>query len=178
MTKTRVRASGAMATVTTIVAMVAVLLSGCGAVRSMTNHGVSNPMTPEQSRAQVVDAARELVAALRLPVTRAVFSHDSCNDQGEAPFQGHVVITYPLGPSFEASDAAQADMVTKLQSQGWSTDSDAHTHGMPLKKNGVKVTFWPQNAATPNNGIDLWGECRDVTTTKDTRGASQDITLT
>jgi len=167
----------AVATVAAALTVVMAVVSGCGAVKSMTNQGVSNPMTPEQSKAQVVDAARDLVAVLELPVIRAVFSHASCNDQGEAPFQGHVVITYPLAPSFEASDAAQADMVAKLQSQGWSTDSDAHTHGTPLKKNGVQVTFWKQNAATPNNGIDLWGECRDVTTTKDTRGGTEDVTL-
>jgi len=40
------------------VAMAAVLVSGCGAVSWVMNDGVSNPITPEQSQAQVMDAAK------------------------------------------------------------------------------------------------------------------------
>ena len=141
------------------------------------NDGISNPITPEQSKDQVMAAAKELVGILDLSVTRAVFWHSSCNDQGEAPFRGKVAINYPLAPSFEASDAQVDQMVKRLQSQGWASDSGAYSHGTVLKKNGVEVTFAPQNAATPNNGIDLSGECRDVTTTKDTRGSTEDVNL-
>lgn len=172
-----VRSVRAVATVASTVVVAAALVSGCGAVSWIMNDGVSNPMTPEQSKAQVIDAARELVRILDLPVTKAVFWHSSCNDQGDAPFSGQVSISYPLAASFEASDAAQAHMVKLLQSRGWAGDSDFHTHGTVLTKNGVHAVFAPQNAATPNNGIDLSGECRDVTTTKDTKGTTEGVEL-
>jgi hypothetical protein len=37
--------------------------------------------------------------------------------------------------------------------------------------------FAPQDAATPDNGIDRYGECRDLTTTKDTEGSTEDVDL-
>lgn len=172
-----VRNTRAVSTVLSAVAVAMALVSGCGAVSSIKNDGVSNPITPEQSKAQVVDAAKELVGILGLPVTKAVFWHSSCNDQGEAPFRGKVAISYPLAPSLQEADANVATMVTRLQSHSWTTDPGAYSHATVLTKNGVEVTFAPQNAATPNNGIDVSGECRDVTTTKDTKGADEDVAL-
>lgn len=171
-----VRTTRAAVKIVTAVTVMA-LISGCGLVSSMMNDGVSNPLSPEQSKAQVMDAAKELVRILDLPLTKAYFWHSSCNDQGEAPFQGRVGINYPLAPSFEEADANVAQMVKRLQSQGWTGDPDFHAHGTVLKKNGVQVVFAPQNAGTPNNGIDLYGECRDTTTTKDTKGTSEDVNL-
>jgi len=41
--------------------------------------GVMNPMTPQQSRSQVVDAARQVVATLGLEVVEAWFWHGFCD---------------------------------------------------------------------------------------------------
>lgn len=141
------------------------------------HENVSNPMTPDQSKAQVVDAVREIVATLNLHVVKASFWHSSCNDQGDPPFRGEAVITYPLAPSFDESDAEIANMVRRLQSLGWTGDPDFHSHGAALKKNNVVAVFGPQNVSTPNRGIELYGECRDMTTTKNTRGSTEDIAL-
>lgn len=138
---------------------------------------VSNPMTPEQSKTQVVDAAREIVGALDLQVVRASFGHSSCNDDGVAPFRGEVGIAYPLAASFEQSDAEVAKMVQHLQSLGWTGDPDFHSHGAVLKKNNVVAEFDSQNASSSYRGIHLYGECRDVTTTKETKGSDEDITF-
>lgn len=138
-------------------------------------NGVSNPMTPEQSKAQVIDAARELVTALHLHVVDAVFWRSSCNDQGDPPFRGTVSITYPPAPSFEESTAEIARMVQHVQSMGWTGDPDFHSHGTVVRKNNVVAEFSPQDASVPNPGIDLYGECRDVTTTKDTKGSPEHI---
>lgn len=141
------------------------------------NDGVSNPITPEQSKAQVVDAAKDIVSILNLPVESAIFWRSSCNDQGEAPFQGTVRINYPLAPSFDASDAEMARWVQRLQTKGWTTDSTAHTHGTALTKNSVGATFWPQSVSDTGRAIQLFGECRDLTTTKQTAGGNEDIDL-
>jgi hypothetical protein len=139
---------------------------------------VRNPLTPEQSKAQVVDAARDIVRALNLHVVEASFAHSSCNDQGEAPFRGEMRIAYPLAPSFEASDAEVAGMVQRLQGLGWTGDPAFHSHSPVLQKNNVAAVFRSQNVSTPTRGIELLGECRDVTTTKKDAGTSEHVNLT
>jgi hypothetical protein len=178
MTNTRVRNTHATTTVIAAVAMVAALVSGCGAVSSMMNDGVSNPITPEQSKAQVMDAAKEIVGILNLQVIEpAFFWHASCNDQGEAPFRSEMRIPYPLAASFDASAAEVAQMVKRLQTLGWTTDSDLHSHGATLTKNGVVVTLGPQAVGDSTRSLELLGECRDTTTTKDTVGSVEDVNL-
>lgn len=44
-------------------------------------------------------------------------------------------------------------------------------------KNNVVVVFGPQNVSDPNREIELFGECRDVTSTKDTREQVEPIAL-
>jgi hypothetical protein len=138
-------------------------------------NGVSNPMTPEQSKAQVIDAAHEIVNALGVHVVEAWFWHASCNDQGDPPFQGKARIAYPPAPSFEQSDAEIAKMVQHLQSMGWTGDPGFHSHGTVLKKNNVVAVFGPQNVSVPDRDIEVYGECRDVTTTKNTKGSPESI---
>src|SRR5262245_33887073 len=99
-------------------ATVAALVSGCGVVSGIMNDGVTNPITPEQSKAQVIDAAKDIVVAIDLQVVEAVFWRGSCNDQGEAPFQGKMRIAHPLAATFEAADAEDAQMIQRLQSNG------------------------------------------------------------
>jgi hypothetical protein len=149
----------------TAAAIVAALVSGCDDVNPL-NKEVSNPMTPEQSKAQVVDAAKDIVGTLGLQVVDAVFWHSSCNDQGEAPFRGQVRIAYPPAPSFDASGEEIAQMAQRLQNSGWSPDSEFKSHGTVLKKNNVVAVLGPQNASVPTRDIQVYGECRDVTTAK------------
>ncbi len=117
----------------TAAGVVMVLIAGCG-VMNLEAASVRNPMTPEQSKAQVVDAAREIVRALNLHVLKASFAHSSCNDQGDPPFHGEMMIAYPLAPSFESAESENAEMVQRLQSLGWTGDPALHSHGPVLKK--------------------------------------------
>jgi hypothetical protein len=143
------------------VASVGLTLGGCREV-------VSHPIPPLQARAQVVDAARDIVNALHAQVTEATFSYESCNDQGEAPFRGVVNVSFWL-PGIAHNQPADPQTVIKgLVADGWSTDSDFKSHGPTLKKNGVNIilTIAPQ----PPPSIDLVrhvgakvdGECRDT----------------
>lgn len=139
------------------------------------HENVSNPMTPEQSKAQVVDAAREIVNALGLHVVEAFFWRSSCNDQGDPPFRGEMRIAYPRAASFEESDTQIAKMAQSLQSIGWTGDPGFHSHGTVLKKDNVVAVLGPQNVSLPHRDIELYGECRDVTTTKNTVGSAEPI---
>lgn len=157
-------------------ALLAVLVTGCGTVASLTEL-VPDPFTPEQSKAQVVDAARDVVRALQLEVTRVVFWRASCNDQNEAPFRSVISIWYPTAPTLEASDAEVAEMIRRLQADGWTGDTEFASHGAPAAKHDVVAVLTPQALGDKNRGIDLYGECRDVTTTKATVGSAEHIIL-
>lgn len=135
----------------------------------------TTPIGPEESRVQVIDAAKDLVSVLDLSVEDAFFWRSSCNDQGGAPFRGRMRIAYPLAANFEASDAEVTRWAQHLQSKGWTSDPNFHSHGMALTKNGVGVTFWPQAVQDTSRSIELLGECRDLTTTRQTAGANEHI---
>lgn len=145
-------------------------------MNSISDH-VSNPLTPEQSKDQVVAAARQIVSAVGVHVVNATFTRSSCNDDGVAPFQGIVNIAYPLAPSLEQSDAEIAQMAQRLESLGWKGDPNLHTHATALKKNNVVVHLAPQSVSSVNRGIDVYGECRDVTTTKSDAGSVEPLSL-
>ncbi|BBY28131.1 hypothetical protein [Mycolicibacterium sediminis] len=166
------------ARVTTVAVLAAALLSGCGVVSTMKNEGVKNPITPEQSKAQVIDAAKEVVSTLGIEAIRPAFWHASCNDQGEAPFRGQMRIGYPQAGSFEASDAEIASMVQRLESNGWSKAPDFLTHGTALQKNGIVAVFSPQNVSVPTRSLEFFGECSDVTTSKEAGGETEIVSLT
>jgi hypothetical protein len=154
----------------------ATLLSGCDTVTSMAN-GVTNPMTPEQSKAQVIAAATDVSKAVGQPVASANFSRSSCNDQGDAPFRGVVNIFYaaPTDPAAAASEFDQ--MKQRLQSAGWAGDSEFKSHGTTLKKSDVDAVLLPADASVAKVQITLYGECRDMTTTKAQAGVGEAITL-
>ncbi|WP_422743627.1 hypothetical protein ACN27E_18430 [Mycobacterium sp. WMMD1722] len=143
---------------------VVAVASGCGWL-GIGGGGMSDPLTPEQARAQVVDVARELVRTVELPVSDAYFWFASCNDQGEAPFRGQMRIGYPAAATFEESDAQIARMAQRLLGAGWTPDPEFRSHGTVLARHGVAVVLRPQNVSTPGRNIELFGECRDVTTT-------------
>ena len=144
-----------------IAALAVAAVSGCGVHVST---GESSTLTPQQSRAQVLDAGAEIAATLNLPVLRAVFWHASCNDQGRAPFRGQLRISYPPAASRRESEIQIAAMITRLTATGWSADPDFHSHSPAVRKNGVTAVFRGQNASVASRAIEVIGQCRDVTT--------------
>lgn len=134
-----------------------VALTGCGA-------GMPEPLTPEQSRTQVMDAATEIVSTLNLPVVRAAFWHGACHDNGAGPFRGQIRISYPLAASTERSQGEIAEMITELIENGWSADAGFRSHSPVVTKKNVVAIFRGQSAGVSSRGIEVIGECRDVTT--------------
>lgn len=144
--------------------MLALALQSCNTVRNLSE-GVRNPMTPEQSRAQVVDAAKEIATTLALKGVSANFSRDSCNDQAVAPFRGRVELNYDHAPTLEASQAEIQHMVATLEQHGWGAPGDFHTHAPAVGKQGVTAVFDPFSPVQNAGGsISIYGECRDMTT--------------
>jgi hypothetical protein len=125
-------------------------------------------MTPEESKAQVIDAARDIINILGLKGVSGHFKRNSCNDQSVAPFRGIVEVEYDHAPTLDESRAEVQHMLAVVKQHGWSGDSDFHSHSPSVTKNGVDAVFDPYSTVNTLGGITLYGECRDMTTTKNT----------
>lgn len=145
-----------------------VALQSCSAIRNLSD-GVPDPLTPEQSRRQVVDAARQIATTLGLADVSANFTRDSCNDQAVAPFRGLVGLNYDHAPTLEASRAEIQQMIGVLEQHGWGGPGDFHTHASAVSKQGVTAVFDPYSPVQKSGGsISIYGECRDMTTKQNT----------
>lgn len=167
-----------------VIRIIAALLCGCAAVSGcgVMMAGVPNPMapapmTPAESQSQVLEAAREVVATLGLNVVEASFWHSACNSRGDPPFRGRIRIGYPLADSYQSAGEEIAAMLDRLRGAGWSADPAFLSHAPALKKNAVVIVLRPQDPNSTTRGIDVIGECRDVTTTIEGRGPVQSVML-
>ena len=141
-------------------AVIGLALSGCADV-------VPDPISPQQARAEVIDAARDILATLHGEVTKALFSYESCNDQGEPPFRGMVNVSFwmPGVPHDQPVDPQR--VIQPLVAHGWSPDSDFVSHSPTLRKDKVNiiVTVAPHPPAgvelIRHVGVEVDGECRD-----------------
>lgn len=132
---------------------------------------VLNPLTPEQSRAQVLDAGRELQAMLHLPDAKGWYRASACTSSGNAPFRGRLAITFALAPTTTIASAELDDAVLRLGATGWRADRGQ------ADKDGVLVWFSNPYSPRPRRVITVFGQCRDVTTTKWTLGPGEDVSL-
>lgn len=129
---------------------------------------VRNPMSPQQARAQAVDAARGIVRTLHAQVTEATFSYESCNDQGAPPFRGVAKVAFWLPDVPHNHPADARSVINTLVAGGWSTDSDFKSHAPTLRKDNVNVilTVAPTAPAgvelNSHARVDVNGECRDT----------------
>jgi hypothetical protein len=154
------------ASVCAAVALLTLVLQSCGQLKNFSE-GMTHPMTPEESKAQVVDAARDIVRILGLKGVSARFSRESCNDQAVAPFRGVVGLDYDHAPTLDESRAEIQRMLAVLKQHGWSDPSDFHTHAPAVSKQGVTAVFNPYSPVQNAGGyVSIYGECRDMTTQK------------
>lgn len=144
--------------------LLTVTLQSCSSIRNLSE-GVPHPMTPDESKAQVINAAREIVATLGLKTASGHFSRESCNDQAVAPFRGVVGLDYDHAPTLEASQAQIEQMVATLKQHGWGASGDFHSHSPAVSKRGVTALFDVFSPVQNAGGsITIYGECRDMTT--------------
>lgn len=148
---------------------VAVAAVGIGLVLGGCADVVRHPISPQQARGQVVDAARDIVNTLHADVTEATFGYESCNDQGEPPFRGVVKVMFWM-PGMSHNEAVDPQTVVKaLVANGWSADSDFRSHALTLRKGAVNIILtvvpaqMPAGVERSNHAwVELDGECRDT----------------
>jgi outer membrane murein-binding lipoprotein Lpp len=120
------------------------------------------PLSDDAAKAQVVDAARQIVAVAHLQGVAAGFAFDSCNDQGDPPYMGSLQLVFDL-PADTNSDAYFQKILSAMKTGGWSTNTRYQFGPKRLDKGGVTAEIAPL-AGNPGKGrINIYGECRNMT---------------
>ena len=146
--------------------LIALALGGCGMFGSGSRDDnpldpAENAMSDEQTRAQVVDPAVQVVRAVPLDDVAGGFSFGSCNDQGEPPFQGRVEVAFKLPAD---PGAVFAQIRDAMIAQGWTsgTPQGQIVHGDSLNRNGVTAAVGPRAGDPGYGALQLYGECRNA----------------
>ena len=158
--------------------VVAVLLTttGCGGFMSEVDQ-VRDPLTPEQAKTQVIDAARAAVSVLGIHATESWVTLVSCNDQGDAPFRGQAAVHFPAAPTVQSAKQDAEQFLDLLRKAGWTPNPKFHSSAPNVEKDGVTIILEAQGVGASARILTVLGQCRDVTTTKQARGGPEQFSV-
>jgi hypothetical protein len=143
--------------------------SGVGAL------GHVSPLTDEQSRAQAVDAARQIVTVAQLRDANGTIMFLSCTNEHDPPYQPAVYLNFPL-PEQNAVKRVR-EVAAAMVAHGWQESPSIGEHfGLKLTKNGVTSTFHENLDDARFGTMRIYGECRNVTDHRNDNPAYTDIT--
>ncbi|MCA2244762.1 hypothetical protein JF781_20595 [Mycobacterium sp. WUMAC-067] len=147
----------------------ALLLGGCAqALHKPHADGAPNPyedsghpMSDDQTKAQVIEPAKQIVAAANLDGVSGAFSFASCNDQGDTPYQGTVTLSFLIHGD---PDAYLQRVRAAMIAHGWNDGAPLaqHYHGASLNKDGVAASISYMPSDHSYGQIILDGQCRNI----------------
>ncbi|MGQ9352257.1 hypothetical protein [Mycolicibacterium gilvum] len=162
---TKRRAAAALAVLTTVVAPI----GGCSAMSPSQPEQPDTPtLSDDESRGQVVDAAKEIVRAADLDVTYANLQWEWCNDQGNPPYRAKVELAFVTA----SGENRSAEIATSVAAQpGWESGPPPGyvPAGEVVHRGGVWASIGPGNNPE-RGGIQIYGECRNMNDHRDTPG--------
>jgi hypothetical protein len=136
-----------------------------------------NPASDEQTEAQVVSSARQIVAAAGLQPTTAGYLLMSCKNRDDPPYQGAIYLTFVL-PAGAAPDTYFPTVAGTLVDRGWKQGlpPNDHTFGKTLTKDAVTAVIYPHDDDTTLGVLRLYGECRNTNDHRNDTTAWVDVT--
>jgi hypothetical protein len=150
--------------------VVALLLGGCSLVFDKPHSAGSTnpsddsarPLTDDQAMAQVVEPAKQIVAAADLQSVSGGFAFASCNDQGDPPYQGTVTVSFLIHGD---PDAYFQQIRAAMVAQGWNDGAPPGQHyfGTTLNKQGVVANMGFVPSDHSYGQIEIIGQCRNMT---------------
>jgi hypothetical protein len=123
----------------------------------------ADPVTDEQSAAQVVESAKQIVTLSGLRTASASYTLMSCKDRDDPPYQGAVYLTFAL-PGSAPADAYFPAIAATLVDHGWA---EAVTPGdralaKTLSKDAVTVLLSRQRDDPGTGVLRVYGQCRNM----------------
>ena len=137
----------------------------------------ANPVTDDQSKAQVVESAKQVVTLAGLRTASAGYALMSCKDRDDPPYQGAIYLTFAL-PAAARADTYFPAIAATLVTHGWTEGLPPNDHAFAkiLTKDAVTVIVYRQNE-DPGLGVArIYGECRNMNNHRGDATAWIDIT--
>jgi hypothetical protein len=149
-----------------------VINSRGGEMRTLSD---AAPMTDEQATTQVIDSARQIVAAARLHGVNGSSIFLSCTSLHDPPYQAAVYLNFPLPEKSSVKHIRQ--VATAMVASGWQEAPAMGEHfGMKLTKGGVTSTFHENPDDARFATMRIYGECRNASDHHNDNPAFTDIT--
>lgn len=133
-------------------------------------------MSDEQAVAQVVDSAREIVAAGGLRDATGGYTFMSCEGESQPPYQAAFYLTFHL----PHNDWARRlhDIESAMVARGWTGSEAMGEHfGRKLTKSGVTSVFYPNTDGKDFAAMRIYGECRNMSDHRTDNPAWTEVTL-
>jgi hypothetical protein len=151
-----------------------------GRLHSSASDSVERPShtaTDEQTKAEVVEQAKVIVAVAALQNATAGYLLLSCKDRENPPYQGAVYMDFTL-PADAHGNKYFDGVARAMVARGWreGLPPNQNVFGTTLSKDGVTATLYP-DSNSPRHGIArIYGQCRDMNNHRGESIAWVDIT--
>lgn len=137
----------------------------------------AHPMSDAQAESQVVEAARQIVAAAGLRGVTAGYLLMSCKNRADPPYQGAIYLDFAL-PTGTRPDVYFRSIAAAMIRRGWQRGRppNQHRYGIALYRDGLNTVVY-QNSDNEKFGIlRLYGECRNINDHRNDTTAWVDVT--
>lgn len=134
-------------------------------LHSSTDDVVEHPgpaATDEETRAEVVGQAKDIVSIAGLQRPTAGYLLMSCKNRVDPPYQGAVYLNFVL-PADVGADAYFRGVAAALVAHGWKEGPPPNQHlfGRNVSKDGVSVLLYPEENSATNGVAQIHGQCRN-----------------
>ncbi len=123
----------------------------------------ADPVTDDQSEAQVLESAKQIVALTGLRTTSAGYALMSCKDRVDPPNQGAIYLTFAL-PAAARADTYLPTIAATLVTHGWTEGIPPNDHAFAniVSKDAVTAIVY-RHDDDPGLGVArIYGQCRNV----------------
>ncbi len=137
----------------------------------------ANPVTDDQSEAQVLDSAKQIVTLTGLQTSSAGYTLMSCKNRDDPPYQGAIYLTFAL-PAAARPDTYFPTIGATLVAHGWTEGIPPNDHAFAkiLSKDGLTVIVYSQSDEPSVGVARVYGQCRNISDHRKDTTAWIDIT--
>ena len=123
----------------------------------------SHTATDDETKTEVIEQTRSLVAAARLQQPTAGYLLMSCKNRDDPPYQGAVYLSFTL-PADARPDEYFQTIAAAMVAHGWSAGlpPNQRLFGKSLSKDGVTAILYPDRDSTTHGIGRIYGQCHDM----------------
>lgn len=137
----------------------------------------AHPVSDDQSRAQAVESAQQIVALARLQTASAGYTLMSCKNRDEPPYQGAIYLTFAL-PAGARPDAFFPATAATLAAHGWTRGLPPNDHAFAesLTTDSATAIVYLQSEEPSVGVLRVYGQCRNMNDHRNDSTAWVDVT--